>query len=484
MSKVRVRFAPSPTGFLHVGGARTAIFNWLFARRRSGVFVLRIEDTDAERSSPEMVRAILDALEWLEIDADEGPVFQSALRERHAADAASLLATGQAYRCFCSPAMLAAARSAAPAGGRDYVYPRTCREIPEESSRRRAGAGEPFAVRFRVPDREIAWDDEVHGRTAFVGERIEDFVLLRSDGSPTYMMSVVSDDVAMQITHVIRGDDHLSNTPKQILLYEALGRPVPIFAHLPLILGPDRKRLSKRHGAVSVLQYRDRGYLPEAMFNFLALLGWSPGGDREVLDRGELIEGFDLDGVGKAGAVFDLEKLDWLNGRYLERCTAESLAGMLEPRLRETGLWPDSQGEADRARLLGTLELLRGRARTLEDFVERGRPYLLATDELSYDAQTAAKHLEHPEVAGLLEQLVERLGAVERWSAPELESALRALASERGIAAGKLIHPARLALTGQGVSPGIFEVLELLGRERSLRRLQRLVERIRAGAVV
>jgi len=465
----RVRFAPSPTGFLHVGGARTAIFNWLYARHHGGTFVLRIEDTDRQRSSDEMIEAILDGMNWLGIDFDEGPHYQSQSRQRHCDDAARLLDEGKAYRCFCSPETIRQAREAAPKGGRDYVYPRTCRDVDPAESDRRAAASEPFAVRFRVPDREIAWDDAVHDRTAFAGGLIEDFILLRSDGTPTYMMSVVSDDIAMEISHVIRGDDHISNTPKQILLYEALGSPAPTFAHLPLILGDDRKRLSKRHGAVSVLAYRDQGYLPQAMFNFLALLGWSPGDDREKLDRQELIRAFDLSGVGRSGAVFDLTKLEWLNGLYLNGLAAEELVPLLSPRLEG----------AERELLLATIDLLKSRARTLDDLAGRCGPYLDTTDELEYDVKAAKKHLKGEDLVEHLEALEAGLSGADSWEAEPLEAVLRAVADERELSAGKLIHPLRLAVTGQGVSPGIFEVLMVLGRERSLRRLRRLIDHLR-----
>src|SRR5512139_457946 len=274
---IRVRFAPSPTGFLHVGGARTAIFNWLYARRHGGVFVLRIEDTDEQRSSDEVVRAILDGMAWLGMAPDEGPFFQTAHRAQHEADARRLLDDGKAYRCFCDAQTLRAEREAAEAAGGGYVYPRRCRALSTETSERRVRAGEPFVVRLAVPDGVTAWEDGVHGATSFPNEVLEDLVLLRTDGTPTYNLSVVSDDVAMRITHVIRGDDHISNTPKQIAIYRALGNEPPVFAHLPMIFGEDKKKLSKRHGAVSVLAYREMGYLPDAMFNFLALLGWSPG---------------------------------------------------------------------------------------------------------------------------------------------------------------------------------------------------------------
>ena len=482
MSDVRVRFAPSPTGFLHVGGARTAIFNWLFARRCGGTFVLRIEDTDARRSSEEMVRAILDGMAWLGLEADEGPYFQSAARERHVRDAATLLERGAAYRCFCAAEALAAGRAAAPHGGRDYAYPRTCRSLPAGEPERRAAAGEPHALRFRVDAHEIAWDDLVHGRTAFDPALIEDFVLLRSDGSPTYMLSVVSDDVAMRISHVIRGDDHISNTPKQLLLYRALGCEPPVFAHLPLILGEDKKRLSKRHGAVSVLAYRERGYLPQAMLNFLALLGWSPGNDREMLERDELVAAFDLERIGRSGAVFDLRKLDWLNGRFLAQLSDIELSALLRGRLVVAGLWRDAFDGAERPALLDAIGLLKDRLRTLDDFVALARPYLDPADGFEYDAQAAKKHLAGNDLAVQLRALCAAFEGLDDWRAEMLETALREVAETYGIAAGKLIHPTRLAVTGQGVSPGIFAVLVTLGRTRSLARLQRLLAHLDARA--
>ena len=458
MPPVRVRFAPSPTGFLHVGGARTAIFNWLHARRRRGAFVLRVEDTDAARSSEPMVRAILDGMAWLGMEADEGPFFQSQARERHVADAHALLTHGAAYRCFCPPG-----------------EPCNCRHLPPEEAAQRAVAGETFAVRFRVPEGTIGWEDRVHGRTEFEGKTLEDFVLLRSDGSPTYMMSVVSDDVAMEITDVIRGDDHLSNTPKQILLYRALGKEPPSFAHLPLILGEDKKRLSKRHGAVSVLEYRDRGYLPEAMFTFLAMLGWSPGDDREMLSRQELAEAFDLSGVGRSGAIFDLKKLDWLNGQLLARMSVAEFADLVEPRLQAAGLWDAGWDPAWLARVLA---LLQPRAKTLQDVVTQGRPFFDAGDVLPYDPQAAAKHLKGEQLPEAMAALRARFASEPAWEATGLEGALRETAERFAMPWGKLIHPTRLAVTGQGASPGLFEVLELLGRERTLARLDRLQEHL------
>jgi glutamyl-tRNA synthetase len=471
---IRVRFAPSPTGYLHVGGARTALFNWLFARREGGAFLLRIEDTDRDRSSPEMVRAILDGMRFLGLDWDEGLVFQSEGVERHRADALRLLAEGRAFRDFTAPADLARLREEDPS--RVVRYPREIADaMTQEEAEARAEAGEPHAIRFRVPDGATGWEDRVHGPTRFQNADIEDLVILRSDGTPTYNLAVASDDRGMRITHVIRGDDHISNTPKQILIHEALGSPVPIFAHLPMILGPDGKRLSKRHGATAVGDYAAQGILPETLVNFLALLGWSPGTDEEILDRTALIERFSLDRVLKKSAVFDPAKLEWMNGRHLSlRSTEDLLAPVLE------ALGPD-RGEAedwlagDRLRLTRLIDLLKPRSRTIREMAEQARPYVL--ERIDRDPDAVRKHWEKdPEaVRGHLSALTERF-AVAEWEEAELEAELRALADARGVGAGKLIHPLRVAVTGRSVSPGIFEVLVLLGRERSLARLQQAQE--------
>ena len=482
MSEVRVRFAPSPTGFLHVGGARTAIFNWLYARRHGGRFVLRIEDTDRARSSEEMVRAIVDGMAWLGLAADEGPFFQSEGVERHAAAAGRLLATGAAYRDFMSAEELKALRVAAEADGRPFVLPDTYRELSSEQSDRRAAAGEPFAVRFRAPrdpDERVVWDDRVHGETGFPVTQVEDFVILRSDGSPTYMLSVVCDDIEMRITHVIRGDDHISNTPKQILLYRALDAPQPTFAHLPLILGTDKKRLSKRHGAVSVLAYRDEGFLPEAMLNFLSLLGWNPGDDRECLTREELVEAFSLERVGRSGAIFDVEKLTALNRLHFARLPLDELVRRVRPAFESAGLWSDAFEGERREWFARLIEVLRDRARRLDDFVDYARPFLDTTDRFDYEEKPARKHLKGEELVERLEAWIAALEPVDDWRPEALEAVLRELAERLEVGSGKLIHPTRLALTGRGVGPGLFEVMELVGRERSLARLRSLVAWVR-----
>lgn len=475
MAKVRVRFAPSPTGYLHVGGARTAIFNWLFARGRGGEFILRIEDTDRARSSEDMVRAILDGMAWLGMKPDEGPFFQSANIGDHVLAAERLISTGKAYRCFCDPESLKARRLEMEKAGKDSSYPGTCRSLTPEESDARASGGEKHAVRFEVPPGTISWNDMVHGPTAFESDILEDFVIIRSDGSPTYMLSVVCDDAASGITHVIRGDDHLSNTPKQILIYEALGHEPPAFAHIPLILGEDKKRLSKRHGAMSIMEYRDMGYLSDAMFNFLSLLGWSPGDDRQKMSLPELIETFDFRGVGKAGAVFDLTKLEWLNGQYIDDLPVEALLPHLRADLERSELWEAEYDGEGRERVLKILELVQPRARTLHDLAEIAEPFFHRSDEFDYDPKGVKKHLKGEDLTDRLTKLHAKLSALQEWSPEHLENAVRELADELEISAGKLIHPARLAVTGRTASPGLFEVLELIGRDRSLARLNNLI---------
>ena len=476
----RVRFAPSPTGYLHVGGARTALFNWLYARRHGGIFVLRIEDTDVERSSADMVAGILEGLRWLGLDWDEGPevggphapYFQSERLERYRAAAASLVEQGHAYYCFCTPERLKAEREKAEARGEAWQYDRACLALSPERVTELEAIGAPRAIRFKVPATGAAFQDSVHGRIAFDGANIEDFVVLRSDHYPTYHLSVVCDDVDMGITHVVRGDDHISNTPKHVLLFEAMGAPVPAFAHVPLILGADKKRLSKRHGATSVTEYQRQGYLPDAMVNFLALLGWSPGGDRELMTRAELIESFSLDGISGGNAVFNTEKLDWMNGQYIALLPPAELAAAVQPLLAHEGLWPTPVA-SDPAWFQRLLELLRPRAKRLTDFVDLARPYLVET--VDYEAEAIEKHLTAPGLREHVAALKMALDATDPFDEPHVEAVVRGTATERGIKAGALIHAIRVAMTGRTSSPGIFEVLVLLGRERSQRRLAQLV---------
>jgi glutamyl-tRNA synthetase len=476
---VRVRFAPSPTGYLHIGGARTALFNWLYARRHGGAFILRIEDTDVERSSADMTTGILQSLRWLGLDWDEGPIvggphapyLQSERLARYRDAAARLVSKGAAYYCYCRPDELAAKREAAEAAGGAWMYDRTCRALSAEQIASREAAGMPRAIRFFVPVGETSFEDSIRGRITVTHDHIEDFVIVRSDGHPTYQLSVVVDDAEMAVTQVVRGDDHISNTPKQVLLYQALDAPVPGFAHVPLILGPDRKRLSKRHGATSVGEYEAQGYLPEAMINFLALLGWSPGsGDQEVFTRDELIGRFTLEGISGGNAVFSPEKLDWFNQQHIARMPADEILRRLAPELQRHALWRDAFDGAERVWIEAVVDLLKPRARKLVDLLPTIRPFV--ADAIERDPAAVAKHLSAPELPDLIAAWRERVERIEPFEPPEIEAALRTFAEERGVKAGTLIHATRVAVTGQAVSPGIFDVLHLLGRDRVLARLR------------
>jgi glutamyl-tRNA synthetase len=465
---IRVRFAPSPTGYLHVGGARTALFNWLIARKLGGVFVLRIEDTDRERSTDESTRTILDGMTWMGLTWDEGPVHQADGLPRHRADAERLLAEGKAYRCFCTVEELAAQKAAL---GNEYRYDQKCRAVPRGESDARAAAGEPHTLRFRVPGGETRWDDVVHGDTRFDNASLEDFIILRTDGTPIYNMAVVSDDIDMRITHVIRGDDHIPNTPKQILLYQALGAPVPAFAHLPMILGPDGKKLSKRHGATAVGDYAALGVLPETMFNFLALLGWNPGDEREVMEKDELVQAFTLERINRKSAIFDKEKLFWMNGRYLEKKPAEELLPLVAPLMIEEGLITPEEVETNRAWLLHLLELLKVRARKIEEIRDQSRVFF--GDEVVYEPAAVEKQWKDPATADRLLAARDALRALQPWAVEAIEPALRAAAEAAGAGFGKVAQPLRVALTGTSASPGIDHVVYLLGRERATARIDR-----------
>ncbi len=473
----RVRFAPSPTGYLHIGGARTALFNWLYARRHGGTFILRIEDTDTERSSWDMVSGIVDGLRWLGLDWDEGPdvggphapYFQSQRVGNYRAMAERLVASGRAYYCYCTTETLQQKRQAAESAGGGWVYDRTCCALPADHVAGLEAAGVPRAIRFKVPDGRTSFDDLVHGPIAFDNANIEDFVVLRSDRQPTYHLSVVADDIDMEISHVVRGDDHISNTPKHVLLYDAFGAPVPRFAHLPLILGPDKKRLSKRHGATSVMEYQRLGYLSEAMVNFLSLLGWSPGDDREMMTRDELIAAFALEGISGGNAVFNPEKLDWFNQQYILRLPIDELARRVEPWLRDAGLWSDDVA-VNREWFHRLLELVRPRVKKLDQFAHDLRPFLAGTVE--FDQAAVAKHISRPEIAAAFSALPQALESVRPFVSGALEPAVRAVAESGGVKAAALIHATRVAVTGRSVSPGLFDVLELLGSDRVISRLR------------
>ncbi|HEV8362835.1 MAG TPA: glutamate--tRNA ligase [Gemmatimonadaceae bacterium] len=463
----RLRFAPSPTGFLHVGGARTALFNWLYARKHDGKFLLRIEDTDRARSTAESTQAIFDGLTWLGLDWDEAVAHQGANLAQHQRDARALLDKGAAYRDFTPAEELDRLRAEAEKRGEIFRVDRSSAQRSKEEEERRLARGEPFAIRFRVPEGTTEWEDMVHGRIAFPNKDIEDFIILRSDGTPVYNMAVVSDDIAMRITLVMRGDDHISNTPKQILLYQALGAPLPRFAHLPMIHGIDGKKLSKRHGATAVADYQHRGILPDAMANFLALLGWSPGGDVEVMSRDELIERFSESGLLKKAAIFDPKKLEWMNGQHLAHMPLEKLEPLITPHVVAAGLATADELVRRMPWYLRLLDLLRVRARTIDEIVRQALPYF--QESVHFDPAATAKHWRDG-ARDLVQAARERLAA-SSWDAAALEEALRELAQSRGIAAGALFQPLRVALTGSSASPGIFDVLVLLGRDVSLNRL-------------
>jgi glutamyl-tRNA synthetase len=475
---VRVRFAPSPTGHLHVGGARTALFNWLYARHHGGAFLLRIEDTDRDRSTDEAIHQILEALTWLGLDWDrEGPEDDGTYRgysrqtsrfEIYRAHAARLLDEGRAYRCYCTPEELEERREAAQARGETFRYDGRCRDLPLRP-------GVPAALRLRIPDRGVTVvPDLVHGEVIFDRATLDDWILVRSDGTPTYNFCVVVDDVTMKVTHVIRGNDHLSNTPKQILCYEALGYPQPVFAHIPMILGPDRKRLSKRHGATSVLAFRDEGFLPEAMVNYFARLGWAHG-DQEVFSKEELVQLFDLHHVGATPAIFDRTKLEWLNQTWMKRLaedpgTQKELAARFDPYVRSSlGI------VAEPKLLISASGNLATRATTLVEMARKARFYF--EDPVSYDP-TALGKLAPPALGPRLDRLLTRLASLEPWTEVELEGACRQLAGELGVKLVDLAQPIRLALTGETASPPIFGIMADLGRETTRRRLRAFWDRV------
>ena len=465
MASVRTRFAPSPTGALHVGGVRTALFSYLYARHFGGRFVLRIEDTDRQRSTQAWVDEIIGALRWLEIDWDEGPFFQTQRMDLYRETIDRLLQAGRAYRCTCTPEELETKRRAAMQGGGSAGYDRHCRPGfgpgPE--------AGRPAAIRFAMPvDGEAVIDDLVKDKVVFRNADVDDFVIARSDGWPTYNLVVTVDDADMAISHVIRGDDLLPSTPKQIALYQAVDAPVPRFAHLPQVLGVDRARLSKRHAATAVTSYRELGYYPDALVNFLARLGWSHG-DQEVFSRKELIHAFSLETVGKSAGVFNLEKLDWLNFQYLKARSPEELASDLRPFMASRGITVPGD-DAWLAKMAGTL---RERAKTLGELTDMAGFYL--ADEIVLDEKASAKFLK-PEAAPLLQTITDRLDALPAWSLATIEAVFTDVMAQTGAKLGALAQPVRVAVTGGTVSPGIYEVLDVLGRERSLQRLRHAIE--------
>jgi glutamyl-tRNA synthetase len=468
-----LRFAPSPTGYLHIGGARTALFNYLLARKLGGRFLLRIEDTDRKRSTPEAVEAILEGLRWLGTEWDGEIVYQSKGRERHLRAARILLEKGLVYRCFCTAEQLEKKREFARLYKNPYIYDRTCLSLNPQEAVKRAAEGEPHVVRFRIPEGETVYRDGVHGEVRFQNRELEDFIILRSDGTPTYQLAVVADDIYMEITHIIRGDDHISNTPKQVLLYNALDAGIPEFAHVPLILGPDKKRLSKRHGATSLIEYREQGFLSDAVFNFLALLGWSPGDDREILERQELVNLFTLEGINKRNAVFDQTKLEWMNGQYFSKMEPEEIFELAGGEFSGAGLIAENPSPSERDYLLQVLGLVKQRCRLKSEILPRARYFFPV--QLKYHEAAVSKHWK-PGTAELLSALKRELEQSSEWNETLLETLLRTLAEKLHVSPGKMIHPLRVALTGMAVSPGIFEVMALMGQELVLNRINAALE--------
>ncbi len=472
---VRVRFAPSPTGYLHVGGARTALFNWLFARKELGVMILRIEDTDAERNKPELVTGIIEGLKWLGVNWDEGPYYQSHRTELYREMAKKCLANGSAFRCYCPPEKYVGgdhAEEGAEGAKVRRVVRCSCRDGKPSSPDTKP------ALRFKVPTGGTTkFFDAVFGEREFSNDEIEDFVLLRSGkeeeefGQAMYQMSVVADDIDMRITHVIRGADHISNTPKQVLLYRALGAEPPVFAHVPLILGPDKSRLSKRHGATDVNMYRREGFLPEAFRNFLALLGWAAGGDEEFFRTKELVEKFSLEGVSRTNGVFDRAKLEWFNTQYLQKLPIEDLLPQVEEQLKQDGLWKEEWATgAGHEWFSRTVDLLRPRVRLLPDFGSWSRAFF--SDEFTIEPAAKAKFWKDEKVPSLLAKLAEALAVLTEWNHDACDHASRKVAEEAGVKAGLLINATRVAIVGQAVAPPLFDTMVALGQDRVVRRLR------------
>jgi len=471
MTEVRVRFAPSPTGFLHIGGVRTALFNWLFARREGGKFILRIEDTDQSRSTEESIQAILEGLRWVGLDWDEGPFRQTERMDLYRQHAMKLFEQRQAYWCVCSAEELEARRKEAQAKGLQQKYDGRCRErgITKPSSE--------AALRFKAPQEgQTVIDDLIKGRVVFENNLLDDLIILRSNGYPTYNFSVVVDDALMGITHVIRGDDHLTNTPRQVPMFQALAFAVPRFGHLSMIMGPDKTRLSKRHGATSVLAYRDMGYLPEAVVNYLVRLGWSHG-DQEIFSRRELIEKFSFEHVQKSSAVFNPEKMVWVNAEYIKSSDPKRVATLLQPFLEQVGLGAEANAMPEEW-MEQLVVALRERCKTLVEMAAMAAPYVQRDIVIEEDA--AKKHLT-PDSTPALSRFADRLAALAEFSHAALEKAFKEVLDEHGLRMGQLAQPVRVALTGRAASPGLFEVMELLGRDRTLARLRRGIERAKAA---
>lgn len=486
---VRVRFAPSPTGYLHIGGARTAIYNWLFAKKHKGVFILRIEDTDLERSTTDSIQGIIDGLHWLGIDWEEGPYFQSKYIEDHKKAAVQLVDSGQAYKCFCTKEELDSKRKAALATKQSVKYDRTCRRLTPEAIAAKEAQGLPYVIRFKVPEQQgaVCFNDAVYGPIEKQYQDIEDFVIMRSDGSPLYLLSNAVDDIRDKITHVIRGQDGLANTPRQILLYKALGARCPVFAHMPLTLDLKKRKISKRtHGElVSVQFYRDHGFLPWALVNFLVLLGWHTSDDREIFSREELIDAFSLEGIGRANSIFNYTpgnpkfftdpKALSINSQFLRTLPIEEIAEPVKEELVTAGIWDPAYDGDKKQWLLSTLDLIRSRFHTFKDFADLGRAYF--SEDFPVDPKAFKKRvLKYPDLKELMPQLADRMEQIESWTLETTEEVIRDFAQGLEVKPGIIINAIRTMVTGQLAGPGIFDVLTAIGKDRVLKRLRRVSE--------
>lgn len=470
MSTTRVRFAPSPTGELHIGGARTALFNLLFARAKGGVFVLRIDDTDLERSRPEYIEALLDTMRWLGLDWDEGPYFQSRRVPEYNREATRLLEENKAYHCYCTTEELAAGREAAKKAGKPYLYPGRCRNLPREEERAFLAEGRTPVLRLAVPgEGETVVNDVIRGDVTFENSNLDDFIIVKTNGVPTYNFASVVDDYQMNITHVIRGEEHLSNTPRQQLCAKALGYSLPAYVHLPMILAPDRSKLSKRHGATAVEQFREQGYLPEALINYMALLGWSPG-EEEIISYSEMVNLFSLQRVNKTAAVYDVTKLTWMNGHYLRETGIDRIVSLALPFFTCEGLIEETPDAKAMDYLKEVVGVVRDRVKTLAELAEASTYFF--SDKFSYDEKGMKKHFAGNETASLLRKAADSLRNLEQFNAEEAETAFKVLSEKMGLSTGKLIHPTRLAVSGRTMGPALFDLIAVLGREKSVRRME------------
>lgn len=477
MSDVRVRFAPSPTGELHIGGARTALFNYLFIRRIGGTFVLRIDDTDLERSKEDYIDKLMASMSWLGLDWDEGPYYQSKRLDQYSGEAEKLLTEGKAYRCYCSIDELASGRETAKKENRSYLYPGTCRNLTAEEEKKFLNEGRKPVIRLRIPETGTTLvKDEIRGIVSFENSDLDDFIIIKSNGLPTYNFASVVDDLQLNITHIIRAEEHLSNTPRQQLCAVALGYEMPIFAHVPMILAPDRSKLSKRHGATSVEEFRDQGFLPEALINYITLLGWSPGGDKEIFSLDESIQTFSLQKVNKTAAIYDTAKLTWMNSHYIREYDLDQLAGAALPFFQKKGLIEDKPGKEELDYYKKVLETVRERAKTLVELADASTYFY--DDQFTYDQKGVKKAFTKADVSDLLRHAAQELEALDSFSGTDAEKTFESLCEKLELSAGRLIQPTRLAITGRMGGPGLFDIMNLLGREKTVERLKSAAEYI------